>query len=224
MFISFREDVLEPPAQQEYGTLRRVIFTAKKTMPNSLPSKQDREQFMVYEDTLLDQLKQKSVDVAFVARITRAQKVELVFQVNDVPAFDLAVNACFASIQNHVHEVIDGQGWEFFNENIAPQEQDRMQMMDRELIMGMIKSGSNVQKPHVVDHGFRGPKNALAEIKSALEKEGFSQTNSGDGTITMSREQMLDLDEVHFVSVDRRAMAQSKKGVEYTGWGAAIVR
>ena len=220
---SFREDVMDPAKQTDHVEHRRIVFTAKQTMPNLLPTQEEHETFGRYEDALVQQLEQASVDAWFVGRLTYAAKRELVFQVNDADAFDTVAENYLASIQDHEHEYIKESGWGYVHEKVTPQPEDWAQIMDRGVIDNLVQAGTNAQQPHMLDHGFKGAPDALNALKAELEKEGFSPTYESEGELTMSRAQQLHLDEINSVTVWLMQRAHAHN-VEYMGWGAAIVQ
>lgn len=219
---SFREDVMDPARQTEHQMHRRIVCTAKNTMPNLLPTKEEHEQLQQYEDALLQRLDQASVDAWFVGRLTYAAKREWVFQVNDADAFDAVAQEFLESITDHEYEYVKESGWGYVHENVTPQPEHWAQIMDRGVIDQLVQAGANPQKPHMLDHGFKGADASLDAVQAELEKEGFSQTQREADVLTMSRQQQLHLDEVNSVTVWLLQVAHAH-GVEYMGWGAQIV-
>ena len=86
----------------------------------------------------------------------------------------------------------------------------------------ILASDSNIEKPHLIDFFFYGSKDNLKSFAQELEKENFNIDHLNDSSLIVSKECMIDTDELTEVTLFLQDTAQ-KYNVEYDGWGTGIV-
>ena len=99
-------------------------------------------------------------------------------------------------------------------------------MADRRVVRGLLEAGSNPDKKHALEFVFNGPPGGLRQLARALEEEGYAPLGKPDfaeGQIVMVRKMRLDEEAILEESEANRKLAK-KLGVDYDGWGAAVVR
>jgi hypothetical protein len=148
---------------------------------------------------------------------------ELIFQVEEpyVRGFDgicAQINREFGGT-----ELAPYDGWTFFNEKIAPDEDARCHISNRDLLEALKRHGADVSKPHVLDHTFVGAAPGLAQVKQALVAAGFQERGSSASHVTLSASAALDQDAIDALTARLRGVAKHY-GARYDGWGAAFDR
>jgi regulator of RNase E activity RraB len=118
---------------------------------------------------------------------------------------------------------VEGEGWKFFDEKIRPTPQQWRWIGDRRTRDQLLNAGSDPHKPHTFEHTFLGAPEDLAEVAEFLEGEGFLRARLGEGHLVMSRLSTLSADDINEVTEYLREVAEDH-GVDYDGWGAAVVR
>lgn len=226
MFISFDDIVTrdDPPAGLELCA--RVIIPIQEPNDVGGPVSPEAERLWDLEDKLCNTLSEHAVNCRLVARVTYEGLRELVFQLHDWDSFRPPVGLWMREVEGYEIEVSEHEGWDFFNECVRPTPEDRMWMADRSVIDALLDAGSNPDKPHTLDFAFRGQATGLRNVAQSLVKRGYKALNEPDyasGTIELSKSMMLDLQAINEESKYISALAE-ESGVEFDGWGAAVVK
>lgn len=122
-------------------------------------------------------------------------------------------------------DVSEHKGWQFFDDYIQPRTEDRLFMADRSVIDALIENGSNPRKKHSLEYHFRGKPEGLTRVARKLLKRGYQPLGSLDyqsGTIDLVKRRVLNLSLIVQESIANHNLAE-EAGVEFDGWGAAVV-
>jgi regulator of RNase E activity RraB len=221
--VTFDENAVQN--QKGYDKCRRIIFCVdgKNVFENGLITSDEEKKITKYQNELLKLLKDNKVDFKFVGRQTYLGVKDLVFQVNDVNNFDKIAKDWAAKITDYKIEFKELKGWDFFNAKIKPDEIDRQQIDDRNIIDTLIKNGSNPKKLHFIEHVFIGDKKDLEKIKKQLEKRNFREVQFENGTLVMGTKQPLILNGMYRVTSMLLSLSNDNN-VKYDGWGTKVVK
>lgn len=225
MFISFDDGVTASetrPAGLEQCV--RVCLPILKPMENGAPDTAEAENLWGLEDQLCEALAADEAKCRLVGRITYAAQREIVFQCEDVSAIERNRDKIQSLFSEYAMELSPHDGWDFFDECIAPEFFDRLYMADAEVVDGLIESGSNQDALHEVEYTFEGPVESLKKIQASLLQGGYSDGyfSEEDETLMMRKQSTLDLFEISEMSVANFELA-NESGGEMLGWGAAVV-
>src|SRR5262249_50711862 len=223
--ISFDHNAGTEDEHRGHPHCRRVIVfvPAQQVTENGLPVREALEQLGDMEDSLIARLEAAKVDCRFVGRMTYGGMRDFVFQVEDVAAFTAQVDGWKREHSGWRIESREREGWSFFDEKVRPSEAGWQQIADRRVLDGLRDAGSDMSKPHVLEHFFKGPPEALAHVAEQLRGDGFEGVPDDEGGLMMSRAEDIDLDEISQLTSSLARFCK-RIGVEYTGWGAAVVR
>jgi regulator of RNase E activity RraB len=226
LFISFDDGATREDLSASLPHCARVIVPIQNPHESGMPVSPESERLYQMEDQLCALLSEDGVECRLVGRLTHAGVRELVFQLADWDAFRPPVGYWMTQHPEYELDVSEHEGWEFFNEIIRPSLEDRLMMADRRVVDGLIEAGSDPQKPHVMDHAFRGPGDALRKLADALASRGYRPQDTLDfdsGLIVLVKEMTLDLGSIVEESIANHRLA-AEHGAEYDGWGAAVVK
>jgi hypothetical protein len=211
---------------QGYEHCRRLIvfIDDPHVLPNGLPAMEELPSLQQLDHELAALLRENGVRCRLAGIMLYGGMRDLVFQVEDVEAFERVV-AAFVERQTQPQyrfEVLSSEGWDFFDRKVRPEAEHWQQISDQAVIHQLIQAGTDPESQHVLDHTFLGPDDALAALRDQLSADGFNVSGTGPGRLTMSRPSPLDLEQVW--SLTRRlATFCPQIGVQYDGWGAAVV-
>lgn len=154
--------------------------------------------------------------------MTYAGMRDLIFQVDDAAGF-ARVYAGWAPGAGKV-ELVQSAGWGFFDDKVRPKPPHRAWISNNRVVMELVKHGSDPRKPHVLDHTFLGPSDALDGVADFLQENGFTdQARPAADQLVVHQSVALDPDEITTWTLRFGGLAE-QSGADYDGWGAAIVR
>jgi regulator of RNase E activity RraB len=226
MFISFDEAVTrdEPPADLQLCA--RVILSVKSPNDAGGPVSPEAELLWQMEDDLTAMLEKHRVPCRLVGRLTYQGLREIVFQLQDWDSFRPPVGLWMMQHEDYEIDVSEHEGWDFFDDVIRPRIEDRLFMADRDVVQALIESGSDPEKEHSLEYFFVGEAEGLRRVAQALRDRGYTPLGELDyasGQIALAKRLALDLMPVVAESLANHELAE-EAGVEFTGWGAAIVK
>ena len=225
MFISFDDAVTrgKPPADLKHCA--RILVPIHKPNAAGGPVEPENEKLWAMEDKLCAKLKKHRVPCRLVGRLTYGGLREIVFQLHGWRSFRTPVGLWMGEHEDYEIDVFEHDGWDFFDEYIRPRLEDRLFMADRDVVDSLIESGSNPRKLHTLDYAFQGEAKGLKRLAKKLMKRGYKAAGDLDydsGTIELSKRLKLDLELIVQESLENFQTAE-KEGVEFVGWGAAVV-
>jgi hypothetical protein len=209
---------------QRPSQFRRVIgFSPEGQIgPRGLPSPEAFARLKAIESELVRQLAQRKVRTWLVGRQLYRGFRELLFQVDDLEAFDkvyAAVEAKFGGMK-----LVEHPDWQFFNDKISPGMRGHNHISNREVISAVKGAGCDLAAEFTLDHTFLGERVALDEIEAILIAKGFESPSRRGRSLTMRIGAPLDdQDTIDAMTLFLRDVAQ-EHGAAYDGWGTAIPR
>lgn len=156
-----------------------------------------------------------------VATVTVPGLRDFVFVTNEPDAFQGAAEQALATLGVEADvEAMDDMS--FYDEVIRPDAAEWHQTLNQKQLSALLAAGADPEKPHAIEHNFYGDADALAALRAELEEQAFQATVEGDHmTAVAARElDIMALNE----DTDLMSYAAEAHGVEYDGWGAAVLR
>jgi regulator of RNase E activity RraB len=226
IFISFDVEAAREDLSDALEHCGQVVLPIRTPGPNGSPSAKENERLYALEDELCDALGSYGVECRLVGRLTHQGLRVLVFQLDNWEAFRPVVIAWAEECEDYAIRLSEGEGWEFFNDCVRPLPEDWLFMADSRVIQNLMEAGSDPEKEHTLEFVFQGEPEALEQITSILRTKGYEPMTEHDpegGEIIMVKKMTLDLRAITAESLRLAQMAQ-EHGIEYDGWGAAVVR
>jgi|SRR5579863_7842221 len=222
-FVSFYARANEI-TRDDFPLCARVIFPIKAPNVNGGPTSDEAETLWRLEDDLTDALTKHGAKCIMLARLTYAGSRELVFQVADGEEFRPPVGRWIKQTLDYDVDVSEHDGWGFFDDCVWPGEEDWMLIHDQRVVDNLIRSGSNPKREHSLDFLFLGEQARLQRLKQELDVRGY--VDSGSATqpdqLLMVKKLPLDLDLIFSESLENQRLC-AEQGVQFDGWGAAVV-
>jgi hypothetical protein len=225
VFISF--DV-EAARQDLTGTLQhcaRVLIPVKHPNENGGPVEPESSRLYDLEDELCSLLANEGIACRLVARLTHGGVRQLVFQHDDWDKFRPPVGFWMSRVVDYEMDVSEHEGWEFFDNCIRPTEETWLYLSDQSVVRQLIEAGSNPDKDHEIEFVFMGNAAGLQQLLPKMLARGYTPVGALDfssGEMVMARLMPLDESAIFEESLAHRALAE-ECGVNYDGWGAAVV-
>ena len=225
MFISFDEAAArdEPPSDLPFCA--RVMIPIHSPNDVGGPVSPESEVLWEMEDELVAMLEEHDVRCRLVGRLTYGGLREIVFQLQDWDSFRPPVGLWMMEHEAYEVDVSEHEGWDFFNDYIRPRIEDWLFMADRSVVDALVESGSNPASEHSLEFVFMGDPTGLKQVARALKPRGYEPVDEGDGAldrIVLAKRMALDLPLIVAESIANYRLAEDA-GVEYNGWGAAVV-
>tara|TARA_R110002049_G_scaffold198844_1_gene368890 strand:- start:125 stop:859 length:735 start_codon:yes stop_codon:yes gene_type:complete len=210
--------------QSQYPFCARVIIPIKSPNQNGFPEQDEAQVLWNMEDQLVEDLDVEAVPCLLLGRLTHGGVRELVFQVGDYEPFRPPVGRWMAEHDAYETDVSEHDGWDFFFESVWPSETSWLMIMDRRVVENLREAGSDPLKPHSLEFVFRGDESKLRLMESALMDRGYTliAMSANEGRLIMARSLPLDLGMIFEESVSHHDHCRDL-GIEYDGWGAAVV-
>jgi len=221
--VSFDVTACDPAAQRP-SQLRRVIGFSPEghVSPEGMPSPEAFARLKAIEDALIVQLRAHEVDAWLVGKQVYRGFRELIFQVDDLVGFAKAYAAVEAEFGGM--DLVEHGDWKFFNDKIRPDARALNQIANRDVIMQLKESGSDLSLEHLIDHTFVGAPAALATLERELATKGFTRPARHGESLTMSQPASLDdQDLIDAITTWLRELAATHR-VRYDGWGTMVQR
>jgi regulator of RNase E activity RraB len=225
VFISFDVDVAQDDLS---GTLQHcacVNIPVHNPGPSGGPQEPENERLWELEDQLCAALSNEGVDCRLVGRLTFQGWRVLVFQLDDWAAFRPPLQQWIDRCRDYKIQVEESDGWDYYDEHVRPTAEDWLFMADAQVIQQLIAAGSNPDKEHVLDFVLIGEAEPLTAVARQLQADGFQPQqplNPASGQIVMMKTMALDLSTVAAQSYALFQLAD-EHGIQYDGWGAAVV-
>jgi regulator of RNase E activity RraB len=222
--ISFDVEAAREKEHRGYGRTMRVILyiPMPQVHENGLPVGEVLPSLAEVEERLLKLLRKGGVACRFVGRMTYGGMRELIFQAEGEEPFRACVEQLAQQVDAFKVELREGEGWRFFDKKVSPAPVYWQQISDRRVIDQLLKAGTDPEALHVLDHTLVGEPETLEKIRRQLEADGFKKTGGEGDVLVMSRASPLDLDAI-FGLTSRLSGYCAQMGVEYDGWGAAVI-
>jgi regulator of RNase E activity RraB len=225
-FISFDVEAARQDLTDTLTSCARVVIRIQNPGSSGGPDRPESERLWTLEDDLCSALARAGVKCRLVGRLTHGGHRVLVFQLDDWGQFRPVLEAWVLRCGDYQVRLVEGEGWQFFDECIRPEPDDWRFMADVNVIQNLIKHGSNPNKEHGLDFVFLGEPGNLRQLVSALQDRGFepqSGTDPDEGQVVMVKRMTLDVRGITALSRGLARMAE-EFGVNFDGWGAQIVR
>jgi regulator of RNase E activity RraB len=226
LFVSFDVEAAQEDLTGTLAHCARVLVPIQRPNDNGGPVSPESERLYDMEDQLTAALVAHRVESRLVGRLTHAGVRELVFQLDDWDAFRPPVGLWMEDHPGYDIDVSEHEGWDFFNDCVRPTPEIWLELADRRVIQNLIESGSNPARKHALEFFFKGPEGGLRKLARKLEDQGYTPRGPSDfasGELAMVLRMKLDEGAICEESLANRNLAD-KFGVEYTGWGAAVVK
>jgi regulator of RNase E activity RraB len=223
--IRFDVTAAKEPEHAGYGNCRRVIvfIDPDSVRDDGLPIKEQFEALTALEDALIRDLTDAGVDCRFIGCMTYGGMRDFVFQVEDTAGFAKVASRWVGDRGGNRVGLEESDGWDFFDRKVRPEPGHWRQIENRRVIQALLEAGSNPERPHPLEHAFRGPPENLKKIAAALEADGFSRMSFEGDFLVLSKPSPLDLDEISRLT-DALEGFSASVGAEYDGWGTPVVR
>lgn len=158
-----------------------------------------------------------------VGRLTHNGQRELVFQLDDWDSFRPPVGIWMLSHKKYDIDVSEHEGWTFFDECVRPTPAIWLMLADQSVVRELLRAGSDPAKEHALEFVFTGNESGLRRVARRLEQRGYvEQAPDAKNQIVMVKKMVLDEDAIVAASQAHAELAE-KCGVDYDGWGAAVV-
>lgn len=225
--VTFHVPACDPRNQQQrisHG--RRLIgFSPDQYIsPQGMPTGPAFERLKAIETRVGELLAANRVPCWLVGKHVYRGMRELLFQV-ETPHLEAFERVC-AQIEEEFGgtKLVPYEGWTFFNDKIRPDADAQSHISNRELLDALKEHGADFGKTHLLDHTFTGQAADLERLRDALSTyEGFRETGSSPGHLTVSSLSPLAQDEIDSTTRQLRALAD-ELGVKYDGWGTMLDR
>jgi hypothetical protein len=194
---------------------RRVVLEAK-TLPDGVTPAD------AHVESLMEALIEAKARGVLVGTHRFDGVVEYVFQVEQPAAFDAVIDAWLARskaparLERH-------EGWTYFDDVLRPDARDEAWMEEAAVIARLVEAGSNLKKPHELEHVFVGTPEQLGTIADALLDRGFRIVERDNATLTVARAVLIENRDVTATTMPLRRLAEAV-GAEYDGWSCDVVK
>lgn len=225
LFISFDVAATREDLSQALPHCARVLIPVQKPNPAGGPVQPESDRLWQMEEELCNLLQSEEVVCRMVARLTHGGVRELVFQVADWESFRPPVGYWMGQQTDYEIDVSEHEGWEFFDECIRPTPEAWRFIADRQVLEQLEKAGSDFDKEHSLEFVFYGEPPRLKEIASRLRQRGYTpldEATIAEGRLVMVKGMKPSLGEVNQESSANAELAE-ELGVEFDGWGCAVV-
>lgn len=223
--ISTFHTVADKIERDRYPHCARIILPIKNPNENGGPLKDEAEVLWAIEDKLEVILNDHKADCVMVGRLTHSGIRELVFQVGDWQRFRPFVGLWLKELEGYEEtDISEHEGWDFFFESVWPSPEAWQWITDERVVRSSIDSGSDPEKPHVLEYCFRGPEQALKALAEVLLSRGYQmmELSALEERLLMSKSLPLDMQLIGPESVFLMNEAE-RLGADYDGWGTLCV-
>lgn len=224
IFVSFDIQAAQEDLTKTLQKCVRVQLPIKKPNENGAPDPDEAEALRKVEDDLCNRLSQKQVVCRLVGTLTQSGQRELVFQLDDERAFANVLMEWQSANPQYQAELERHDGWEFFNDVVAPSTEEWIAIGDRQVVDQLIEAGSDPEQPHALEYLFHGAPEALGAVAKELEERGYEIRASEDAPdqLICVVQLPLDLDEIVDHTIANIELAE-QHAVQCDGWSAAVV-
>jgi regulator of RNase E activity RraB len=219
--IEFDVEFALEDSHQGYNSCKRIIIyiAHENCGPNGLAYKEENIRVKNLENELISAL--SGIDCKLTGKMSYGAMCDLNFQTNDSAGFMSTVSNWISNQKTHKIEIIEKDGWEFFDAKIKPNHIYWHQITDRRTIGTLIENGSNPEKEHNIEHSFLGEKETLQSLCDQLTSDGFTMSSFNDNQLVLMKPSKLVGGELSNLT-QRLASYTASIGVKYDGWGAKI--
>lgn len=219
-FIEFDFDIAMEEEHVGYDYCKRVIIhsESKNVMANGLPLELERKRVNYLENELLSAI--SGVDCKYTGKMHYSAMRDLNFQTNEPDKFISTVEKWKATQKSNRIQVLESDGWDFYDEKVKPDFAQWQKITSRKLIGMLLEKGSNANKQHKIEHLFIGDTDKLEFLKEQLRQDNFDLISLSDNKLTLSKPALLN-EELSDLSM-KLARYTAGIGVKYDGWGAMI--
>ncbi|MCB9638017.1 MAG: DUF695 domain-containing protein [Myxococcales bacterium] len=202
----------------------RVVIGIKSPTEDGIPTPEEGATLDAMEDNLLELLqKSDEVPCVFLARVTHGGQRELIFQVKEQELFATQVAIWRSANAHYQIDTKESEGWEFFEEQVWPSEEEWLMIHSRQVISTLIEHGADPQNEHELDFVFYGGVAGLAKVREQLTKRGYQESESEKAPDKLVMQKSLPLElSVLFEELRESRHLADEVGVRLDGWGAAV--
>jgi regulator of RNase E activity RraB len=226
IFISFDDEAARKDLTNTLTHCARIFIKIHKPGTSGGPDRPENERLWEMEDQLCQLLSSEGIKCRLVGRLTHWGQRVLVFQLDDWDEFRPPVGYWMTQCSDYEIDVDESEGWEIFDDCVRPQKEDWLFIADADVVHNLLKAGSNPQKEHALEFVFLGEAEPLRKLTKALKERGYQPLKSNDaaaGRMVQVKKMKLEIPAIAAESVALSQLA-AEHGVEYDGWGAAVVR
>lgn len=204
-----------------YNSCKRVIIYSERVncSENGIVFKDEAGKINSLEISLLCIL--SDIDCRLTGKMQYGAMCDFCFQTNDSVSFLTKVNKWISVQKSHKIEIIEKNGWDFFDAKVKPNHIFWHQIIDRKLIGTLLEKGSNPEKEHLLDHVFMGDEEELKKLRDQLANDGFVFMSLNNKILQMQRSSILDSHQISNLT-QRLTSYTSSLGIKYDGWGSKI--
>ncbi len=219
--IEFDFEFAKEEVHKGYNSCKRVIIyiSQENCSENGLAFKEESLRIKNLEDDLLSNLSE--VDCKLIGKMSYGAMCDFNFQTNDSTAFMDKVTSWVSNQKSHKIEIIEKDGWEFFDTKIKPNHIYWHQVTDRRVIGILLEQGSNPEKEHIIEHSFIGEKEKLQTLSDLLTSEGFAFNFLNDTNLILTKPSKLIGEELTNLT-QKLAGYTASIGIKYDGWGTEV--
>ena len=226
IFISFDDEAAKSDLTHILQHCACVLIAIQKPNANGGPVKPEADRLWDMEDALCEQLSKHGISCRLVGRLTFKGKRTLVFQLDDPEAFRPVFQRWRKDNVDYRIKLWEDEGWNYFDENVRPGREDWLFIADNSVVCKLIEVGSNPDKPHSLEFVFIGEGRGLKGVARDLQERGYKPLGKLDftsGRIVMAKSLVLNV-QLIFAESKQHARLAKEHGVEYDGWGTAVVK
>lgn len=219
--IEFDYEIGKENQHKGYNSCKRVVIYIdhNNCSDNGLAFKEESLKIKGLEEDLITSL--STVDCKLVGKMSYGAMCDFNFQTNNSVEFITKATKWISDKKNYRIEIIEKDGWEFFDTKIKPNPVYWQQINDRRAIGLLIEQGSNPNKEHNIEHSFIGEKDKLQLLSEQLTQDGFVLGSLNENRLTLTKHSKLIGGELASLTQGLVSYTSSI-GLKYDGWGTAI--
>ena len=226
IFISFDDEAARNDLTHTLQHCACIVINIKKPNANGGPVQPEANHLWEMEDALCEELSTNGVSCRLVGRLTYRGKRTIVFQLDDRAGFRPIADRWRKENADYQIKIVEEKGWDYFDENIRPTKEDWLFIADNSVVSKLVEVGSDPTKPHSLEFVFLGDGRGLKAVASELRERGYAPLGKLDfagGQIVMVKSMPLNVKAIFGESKQHARLAKSH-GVQYDGWGTAVVK
>lgn len=178
---------------------------------------------MATENSLLSALERMAVQGMLVGRLNYEGWQEWVLMLSHKDGLKDAVQTWVAAAPRPGLQVWESEGWEYFDEYVAPSSIDRINMIGEKRIAELAMQGTNMEVKHWLTHSFQGDAKALASLKAELDDKDYQTEITPNSRLLASKACMLTTADTQAETASHHATAKIWEAT-YEGWTTELIK